>query len=173
MKKFFLIALLTVGVFLTAQAAVSAASYEETVAQWTSYKDVAKWLDKYFSYDYVRAKTTGSHFNPRPPEQTFQLKSGVCHDGAAFAKDALNRINPAYNAKFVFVKNAYGWPHHWVTAFTVEGKLFIMDYAAGSQFQAMMGTHGPYESLKGYADFLSSLNIPGFKLELVEYRKNR
>jgi hypothetical protein len=112
-------------------------------------------------------------WDPRPPEQTFERRSGVCEDGAVLAKDALNRINPAYEAKLVFIKNRYGNPHHWVTAFTVDGKLYIVDFSAGNNWKAMMGLLGPYESLKGYADFLSSLKIPNFKLELVEYRNNK
>ena len=159
--------------FLNATVPLQAASYDETVAQWTSYKDVANWLEKYFTYDYVRSKTDGSRFNPRPPEQTFELRSGVCHNGAALAKDALNRINSAYKAKFVFIKNRYGWPHHWVAACTVDGKLYIIDFSDGSQLQAMMGLHGPYDSLQDYQNFLAFLNIPGFKVELVEYRQNK
>ncbi|MGA3086942.1 MAG: transglutaminase-like domain-containing protein [Thermodesulfobacteriota bacterium] len=164
MKKFFIAGLILSAVFLNASVPLQAASYEETVAQWTSYKDVAKWLDKYFTFD----KTRPMSFVPRSPEETFKLRSGRCYDGAAFAKDALNRINPAYNAKFIFMEFS-GLPNHWQTAFTLDGKLFIMDYSAGGQLSPIMGTHGPFDSLRQYQDFLSS---KGFKANILEYRKN-
>jgi len=76
----------------------SAISYEETVAQWKSYHDVAHWLAGSFVYD----KST--HVL-RSPAETFKLKKGMCYDATNFTIDALNRINPGYKAKAVFIKN--------------------------------------------------------------------
>jgi len=173
MKKFFIAGLILSAVFLNATVSLQAASYEETVAQWTSYKDVANWLKKYFSYDYAKYKTFGMLWDPLPPKVTFERRSGICEDGAVFAKNALNRINPAYKAKLVFIKNRDGGPNHVVTAFTLDGKLYIMDFSAGSGLRAMMGLHGPYDSLQDYQNFLASLTLRSFKVESVWYEKSQ
>jgi hypothetical protein len=151
-------------VFLASCATTRSATYEETVAKWTSYKDVANWMSENFQYDYQR-KLHG--WQAYDPEKTFQYGTGVCQDGANFARDALNRINPDYHARIVYIKNKLGRPHHWVTAFTMNNKLYIMDYAAGSRWASMMGVHGPYDSLTEYEKFLSSLHITGFEVEEV------
>ena len=146
---------------------MSTASYEETVTQWTSYRDVANWMSKNFQYEYGR-KVSG--WQPRNPEQTFKLRTGMCQDGANFALHALNRINPDYHARIVFIKNRVGPPHHWVTAFTMDGKLYIIDYGAGARWASMMGVHGPYNSLTEYENFLSSLQMSGFKVQDVSFQ---
>jgi hypothetical protein len=136
------------------------------VTHWSSYKDVANWMSKNLQYDYNR-KIKG--WQARTPEQTFKLKSGVCQDGANFARDVLNRISPDYHARIVHIKNSLGPPNHWVTAFTMEGKLYIMDYAAGRKWASLMGVHGPYDSLSGYEEFLQSLHLPNFELGSVRF----
>jgi len=143
------------------------ATYEQTVARWTSYKDVADWMHKEFTYDMGKSKMVHG-WQPQTPEQSFKSKSGICQDGALFAKDALNRINPAYQAKIVFIKNRQGPPHHWVASFRVDGKLYIIDYAAGAHWRSIMGVHGPYDSLDDYRRFLSTLAISNFDCELVK-----
>ncbi len=147
--------------------AADAATYEQTVARWTSYKDVADWMHREFSYDQGKCKTVHG-WQPQTPEQSFKLKSGICQDGALFAKDALNRINPAYQAKIVFIKNRQGPPHHWVTSFRADGKLYIIDFAAGARWRSIMGLHGPYDSLDDYRRFLATLAISNFDCELVK-----
>jgi hypothetical protein len=137
----------------------SAFSYEETVAEWFA-----------GSFGYDRAKLLSKRQIPQSPAETFRLKKGVCYDAANFTIDALNRIKPGYNAKVVYIKNRLGPPHHWVAAFTENGKLYILDYGASMKWSRMNGIHGPYESLKDYERFLSSLTIEGFILEYAVYR---
>jgi hypothetical protein len=144
------------------------ADYYATAAKWTSYKDVYSWLESNFTYDYGRKGRYGKE--PLSPAEMFRLKKGACFDSANFVIDALNRINPEYKARSVFIKNKLGPPHHWVTAFTMDGKLFIMDYGTSEHWGAMRGIHGPYKSLSDYQDFLSSLRIKGFLVEDVKYR---
>jgi predicted transglutaminase-like protease len=146
----------------------SQSNYYATIAKWTSYKDVYDWLEKNFTYDYERKGRYGKQ--PLSPSEMFRLQKSACYDSANFVIDALNRINPDYKANPVFIKNKFGPPHHWVTAFTVDGKLFVMDYGASIQWGAMNGIHGPYKSLSDYYDFLSSLRIKGFSAEDVMYR---
>jgi hypothetical protein len=146
----------------------SAVSYEETVAQWKSYHDVAHWLAGSFGYD--KSKLLSKRQIPQSPTETFRLKKGVCYDAANFTIDALNRINPGYKAKAVFIKNRLGPPHHWVAAFTENGKLYILDYGASMRWSRMNGIHGPYESLADYERFLSSLTMEQFILEYAVYR---
>jgi hypothetical protein len=143
------------------------ADYYATVAKWASYKDVYSWLENNFTYDYERK---GRYKEPLSPAEMFNLKKGACFDSANFVIDALNRINPKYGARSVFIKNKLGPPHHWVTAFTMDGKLFIMDYGTGEHWEAMKGIHGPYQSLSDYQDFLFSLRVKGFSVEDVMYR---
>jgi len=144
------------------------ADYDATVAKWTSYKDVYSWLENNFVYDYGRKGRYGKE--PLIPAEMFRLKKGACYDSANFVIDALNRINPEYKAISVFIKNKLGPPHHWVTAFTVDGKLFIMDYGTSASWEAMRGIHGPYKSLSEYEEFLFSLRIRGFSVDDVMYR---
>ena len=127
-------------------------TYEETVWEWKSYKDVAKWMDRHFSYDMRRLREVEGKFPiPRSPKETFELKSGVCHDGAYFAKDVLNRIDPSYEAKVVFIENRPYEDNHLVCSFRKDGKLFIMDYSTA--YRNMVGVHGPYNSLDEYKKF--------------------
>jgi hypothetical protein len=154
--------------------------YEAAVSKWTSHEDVARWLEGNYVFDsgrlnvvIGRTRSSGpSGLLARRPGGTYEQKSGYCTDSANFARHALNTINPAYKAQFVFIKNQYGQPHHWVTGFVVNGKMMVMDYGAGPEWKAMKGTHGPYDSLEQYADFLRSLNIKRFSPELVEWRPN-
>jgi len=169
MKKFSIIGLAVVYIFLNSIVPAESATYEETVAQWTSYKDVENWMKKYFVYDYNKVGTG----TPQSPELTFERRSGICFDGAFFIKAALNRINPAYDAQLVFIKNKVGTINHWVTAFTSEGKLYVMDYMLGKKLQPWEGLHGPYDSLKGYEKFLSSRPTEDFVMDFVKYRWNK
>lgn len=154
--------------------------YEAVISQWKSHEDVARWLDGNFTFDSGRLNTIlsrtrsngASGLLARNPSATYEQKSGYCTDSANFARLALNRINPAYKAQFIFIKNRYGQPHHWVTGFTVNNKIMVMDYGAGPEWKAMKGVHGPYDSLDQYAAFLSSLNIRQFAPELVEWKPN-
>lgn len=152
--------------------------YEVAVSKWTSYEDVARWLKGNFVFDagrlnavISRTRSSGpSGLLARKPGSTYEQKSGYCTDSANFARQALNTINPAYKAQFVFIKNQYGQPHHWVTGFVVDGKIMVMDYGAGPEWKAMKGIHGPYDSLAQYAEYLRSLNIKRFAPESVEWR---
>jgi hypothetical protein len=154
--------------------------YEVATSGWTSYGDVAKWLESNFMYDsgrlqvvLDRTRSSGpAGLLARKPEITYQQKSGYCADSANFARQALNRIDPSYKARFVFIKNRYGQPHHWVTGFVVDGKIMVMDYGAGPEWKPMNGLHGPYDALEQYAEHLRSLNIRNFSPELVEWRQN-
>ena len=127
-------------------------TYEQTVAGWKSYKDVGRWMDRHFSYDMARWRESEVKFLiPRSPEETFKLRSGLCHDGAYFVKDALDRIDPSYEAKLVFIENRPYEDNHLVCSFSKDGKLFIMDYSTA--YRNMVGVHGPYNSLDEYKKF--------------------
>lgn len=153
-------------------------AYDIAVSKWTSYEDVAKWLDGNFSFDRDRLQTILGRVRQdgpigllaRKPSKTYELRSGYCTDSAKLAIDALNKINPAYQARYIFIRNRAGQAQHWVTGFHVDGKIMVMDYGASPEWSAMRGVHGPYESLSRYADFLASLRIRGFAVESVEWR---
>ncbi|MDE2598598.1 MAG: hypothetical protein KGL40_03130 [Rhodocyclaceae bacterium] len=171
--------LLVCAIVLAAHVAGAQESeYEKTLAQWKSYEDVGKWLDRNFVFDHGRLNTVLASTRAggpggllaHKPATTFDEKRGYCTDSANFAMQALNRINPDYQAKLVFIKNRYGQPHHWVTGFMLNGKVMIMDYGAGPEWSAMRGLHGPYETLAQYQSFLRGLGIRQFDPESVEWR---
>jgi len=152
-------------VIVFACVTVPTKTYEETVSQWKSYKDVDKWMRSHFSYDMKRAKESAgkSRATPRSPEETFKLKSGVCFDSAYFLKDVLTRIDPSYEAKVIKVEVS-PFPtffHDFVCSFKKEGKLFIM-MQYGSIFSNMVGVHGPFNSLDEFKKYYES-NHPRVK----------
>ena len=99
----------------------------------------------------------------RQPTNLYDIRSGYCIDAAHFAQRALNKVNPDYKARLIYVKNIEPNENdHWVTGFYDKGQLYVMDYGAGPGWVSMEGVHGPYESLDQYQKFLSSLNIKTF-----------
>jgi hypothetical protein len=152
--------------------------YDQATSEWKSHEDVARWLSMNFTYDRDRSRKISRRLKKqgpsglliKKPEKLYKLKRGYCADAAHFAITNLNRINPNYNARWVFIYNSSGRPHHWVAAFDYQNKLYIMDYGTGHKFRAMRGTHGPYSSLEDYSSYLSSLNIVGFSVGSVYYR---
>jgi hypothetical protein len=163
---------------LAANGVVAASKYEEEVARWKTHEDVAKWLKSNFIFDRNRQmqvlaqlKETGpENVLTRKPDTLFENRNGYCRDSAAFARDALNRINPEHQARYIFIKNSAGPTNHWVTGYKVDNKLYVVDYGAGKHWSGMEGVHGPYASLDEYKTFLSSLNLKGFSAEQVRWR---
>lgn len=156
----------------------TALSYEDAVSKWKSYEDVASWLKKNFSYEISRQiqirkllkKKGPSGILVRNPVSFYEENHrGYCADSANFSIKSLNRIDPSYNARWVFIRNSRGFPNHWVTAFDHDGKLFIMDYGTGWKWREMQGVHGPYDSLDEYKNYLSSLNIQNFGVGSVSF----
>jgi hypothetical protein len=147
-------------------------TYDETVSEWKSYKDVAKWMSSYFSYDMRRFDESMSEWRSykkylsiRTPQETFELKSGVCFDATRFAKETLNRIDPSYEAEIVFIVRDIH--PHFACSFQKDGKLYIMDY--GATYQSLIGVHGPYNSLGEYWKFLELNGPPGVKIRNVKF----
>ena len=146
-------------------ATVPTKTYDETVSEWKSYKDVAKWMSWHFSYDMKRFKEKYSIESVRTPQETFELKSGVCFDAARFTKETLNRIDPSYEAEFVFIRREI--VDHYVCSFKKDGKLYIMDY--GASYRSLIGVHGPYNSFEEYKKFLERNGPPGLKILSVTF----
>lgn len=161
-----------------ASASYGQDSYDQAVQNWKSYQDVGAWLAKNFSFDRARLQLILGRVRAEgptgllahSPAKTYEMKRGYCTDSAKLAIDALNRINLAYDARYVFIKNKAGPAQHWVAGFKVDGKIMVMDYGASPEWWRMIGIHGPYESLDQYRDFLASLNIKGFAVDFVEWR---
>ncbi|MCW9001861.1 MAG: hypothetical protein OQJ87_04005, partial [Rhodospirillales bacterium] len=92
----------------------AAEGYDDAVAQWKSYKDVGAWLDKNFKFDNGRqadvlrnvAKQGPSGLRYHSASSTFASKTGYCVDSAKLALDALGRVNPEYNPRWIFIRNA-------------------------------------------------------------------
>jgi hypothetical protein len=146
--------------FLVACGIIFVKSYDETVSRWRSHKDLERWMKKDFSFDAERFKRFGGTLPPpRTPEETFKLKSGIYIDAAIFAKEALNRIDPSYQAQIVVLLIRRG-ANHYVCSFKKDGRIFIMDY--GTPYRTMVGVHGPFDSLEEYKAFFEK-NHPTIK----------
>ncbi len=154
----------------------SALDYKSEVSNWKSDKDVAKWMRNNWHFDKNLAKSVVRKIRSEGPgavtvksaEEIFETSKGWCKDAANFAKDTLNTINPEYKAGYIFINNKVkGAPNHWVTGFKKEGKLYVMDYGAGSHWKSMMGLHGPYDSIKEYEEYLSNINAKNFELDFA------
>ena len=170
--------LVAFSLFFGVEAVAADSQYEAELLRWNSHEDVARWLKTNFIFDKGRQteanaqlRASGpSNILTRRPEALFEKHRGYCRDAAGFARDALNKISPDYQARYIFIKNRQGPPNHWVTGFIVSGKLYVLDYGAGAHWAAMEGLHGPFESLDNYRDFLASLSIRGFAPEAVSWR---
>ncbi len=146
--------------FLSGCAVIPVKSYDETVSGWKTYKDLETWMAKDFSFDAERFKRfEGTLPPPRTPEETFKLKSGIYIDAAVFAKAALNRIDPSYQAR-IAVLLIPGGANYYVCSFKKQGKLFMIDY--GTPHRSMSGVHGPFNSLEEYKAFFEK-NHPTIK----------
>jgi len=145
-----------------------AATYSETVSSWKSYRALVRWMEKEFSLDIDRFRRFEGKSPPsRTPEETFNLRSGIYVDAAVLAKEALNRINPAYRARIVVViMRPYG-NNHYVCSFRDGGKIWIMDY--GTPYKEVTGLHGPYNSLQEYRVFYEKNHPLKRRIEAVTY----
>lgn len=186
MKKF-IYGIVVIAVILGFSGCEKAQPYPQTVKSWKSYKDVATYMQSNFRFDQNRQMEfkkdlrkykqetddmysfTVSELSKQPIE-TYNSGSGFCGDSETLIKDALNKINPEYKAKTIFIENDASLTHHWVTGFYVKGKLYIMDFGASSHWNEMIGTHGPYDSLDDYGDFLKSINAKNFKFGSLRWR---
>lgn len=152
---------------LSGCAMIPVRSYDETLSRWKTHKDLEKWMAKDFSLDMERFRRfEGTLPPPRTPEETFKLKSGIYIDAAIFAKAALNRIDPSYQAKIVVLLIS-GGANHYVCSFKKEGKLFIMDY--GTPYQSITGVHGPFNSLEEYKRFFEKSHPTIKRVDAITY----
>ena len=165
-------------VLLSCTSILSANDFDDAVNNWDTYHDVGEWLNKNFHFDKQRQQFIRSRLKTqgpdglliRDPQKTFRNSTGYCADSAHFAREAINGIDPEYNAQWVFIKNDAKGPNHWVTGFYDDDRLYIMDYGTGPKWIAMKGIHGPYESLDDYKEFLDSLNLPALDVSKVFWR---
>ena len=130
-------------------------------------EDVAKWLNSRFSFSSKRQSQARGAGVARNPESLYEIRKGYCTDAAYFAKESLNKINPEYKARLIYIDNRERGNNHWATGFYVNSELYVMDYGAGPNWEEMHGVHGPYKSLDEYHRFLASLQIPKFRVGSV------
>ena len=182
MKKQLWVVMMSVGLLFCGAALAAKEpqlSYEESVAQWHSYQDVAAWLEKNFKFDKSRQKYNQGLIKSKglnaavmkKPQELYKLKKGYCTDAANFAMQALNSINPAHNAQLIFIKNAKSQlDNHWVTGFKMEDKIYVMDFGAGPHWSEIKGVHGPYNGLEEYQAFLDSKGIRNLQVQFLDWR---
>ena len=166
--------------FLFGCVTIPVKTYEETVSQWKSYEDVAMWMKQSFSYDNEKLEKHGQKRKEgglpvNTPQETFELKLGICQDAARFVKEALNHIDPSYEAEVVFIRRRPDFPwNHYVCSFKKDGKLYIMDYGLpSSRYRILMGVHGPYNSLEEYKKFFEENDPDRSKVRSITFGWNR
>jgi len=146
-------------------------TYQDALNNWTSYHDVASWLNTHFNFSWSRVSHAQKEGLVRKPENLYDIRKGYCIDAALFAKRSLNKIDPDYKAQLIYIDNIQANENdHWVTGFYDKDQLYVMDYGAGIGWNSMNGVHGPYESLDQYHGFLSSLRISTFTVGRVMWR---
>ncbi|CUW41742.1 conserved protein of unknown function [Magnetospirillum sp. XM-1] len=178
MNRLLLVLAMVLTAFAGSNAWAQASAYDSAVQSWKSYREVADWLNTYYTFDHSRLsqmlKQRGqggaAALRTREPAKTFEIRSGYCTDAAGFAITSLNRINPDYKAGYVFIRNGSGSTHHWVAGFHVDGKIYVMDYGPSSEWKQMRGVHGPYDSLDEYQTFLSALSLRNFSPAEVSWK---
>ncbi len=108
-------------ILLTSCSVASTGSYEDAVVKWKSYKDVANWLNSHFSFEKSRQRQILSRLKKQGPSGLLirnpatlyeNNHRGYCADSANFAIKSLNKIDPSYNARWVFIWNERGRPNH-------------------------------------------------------------
>ena len=183
----FIYGIISITIILGLTGCEKAQPYPVTVKTWKSHNDVANWMKSNWSMDKFsqqrlisntkKLQREGADLSSLTandisltPEESYNKRIGHCADAAILIKDALNKINPDYKPKIIFIKNVYGPPHHWVTGFYINNELYVMDYGAGTHWSDMMGIHGPYNSLDEYGDFLRNVNAKNFKFDFVKWR---
>lgn len=136
------------------QPSSRAETYDQWVANCRSYRDVAAWLSDSFRYDPGlprESRTSGKTGRKQPAskekEEIFRYRTGGSLQASLFAKETLNRINPAYRAEIIHL-SPDGSPAHYLCGFYLGERLFVMDY--GNPEESLMGTHGPFENLNDY-----------------------
>jgi len=152
--------------------------YDAAVSGWKDYKDVADWLDRHFVFDTARldenqnqVRSNGpTALKARAPGALYETSHGYCVDAATFTVDALNKINLAYKADTIFIKNGGGKTQHWVAGFWLDGKIMIIDYGPGPDWLPIRGIHGPYDSLDQYKDYLNGRGLKHFVADEVRWR---
>jgi hypothetical protein len=150
----------------TVVAPVKPKTYSEAVSQWKSDEDVLKWLQEEFKFDTARFKRfEGTLPPPRTPEETFQFRSGIYVDVATFAREALHRINPTYQARIVVLLVRPSVLNYYVCSFRKGGKLFIFDF--GTPYPSVTGMHGPYNSLEELRIFYEKTHPLKRKIEAI------
>jgi hypothetical protein len=140
-------------------------NYDETVSEWKSYQDVAKWMESNFSVDIERFGRRSPL--PKTPKETFNLQSGIDIDAAMFLKETLNRVDPSYQAQIVVVIIRPNIFNRYICSFRKDGKLFIMDY--GTPYKEVTGLHGPYDSIEEYKKFYEKHNPEKRTIEGIIY----
>jgi hypothetical protein len=129
-----------------------AVSYDAVLRNWKSHEDLVRWMEREFSFDAERFKKyEGTLPEPRSAEETFRLKSGIYIDAARFAKETLNRMNPAYQARIAVIIMRPYTANHYVCSFRKDGKFFVLDF--GTPLKRVTGLHGPYQTLDEYGRF--------------------
>jgi hypothetical protein len=137
---------------LLSQTPSWAETYDHWVANCRSYKDVASWLNDNFRHDPDRSgqphgKAGRKQLSVKGKEEIFRYRAGCSLDASLFAKETLNRINPDYRAKLIYLSGDRS-PVHYLCGFYVGERLFIMDY--WNPQENLIGTHGPFEDLNDY-----------------------
>lgn len=136
--------------------------YADALASWRTPEDIARFADATFVYDRRRALALAESSDARASrpavhtaEAMFAKPEGVCIDLARFGVETLNRLDPAYAARYVMLEfepvviEGRTLRRHWVASFRRDGKLWVF---ADSRRPGHVA--GPYDTIDAFiADY--------------------
>lgn len=125
--------------YITAGAAIQAASYEDALASWRDPRDVNAWIGANFRYDFDRALALSESQRavaPAPPilepGAFFANPSGMCVDLARFAVETLRQVSPEANARYLMIEfeptriEGRVLRRHWVAVYDGAGGILVV-----------------------------------------------
>lgn len=158
-----------------------ASSYVDALTVWQSAEDLNDWIGARFKYDMDRAvqlsetqKEQGKALAIYAPSEFFKSGKGVCVDLSRFAFEALQKISPATNPKYLMIKfdpiqiRGNTLRLHWIVSFKRDDKHYFFADSKRPGYIA-----GPYNSVQDFIQEYSTYrnrSIIDFK-ELDSYMK--
>ena len=120
-------------------------NFKDWLSNCESYIDIDDWYKKNFVYDhsrftYDREKKIVRSDSPQTPEETYNRKSGACHDVCRFSNYCLKKKGYQTDIVTLIVKKFIAI--HFLNIFYLPWGMYIIEY--GSWAYNMHGIWGPF-----------------------------
>jgi len=116
----------------------TADSYEHALQNWKTPEDISAWIAANFSYDMARAvqlsetqRANNNQLSIYHPAELFNTRSGVFVDLSRFGVEAMRRIDPQSNPKYLMIEfdpiyiTGNTLRFHWLVAFRRDHKTYF------------------------------------------------